>query len=777
MTVEIENEASFLTAIRSEFNLFAGAGFSVLAQHAGKTLPVGEQLSNELRSHFGVDLEKNLSLPQIHTIINSLRSQELDAFLRDRYSVDHFDKRYSVVERMSPRAIFTTNIDNLFQNIFRNSTQSYLNDLYVKGAALSSRSAVDLIQLHGSVTDPNRPLTFGTLDIAAAASRDPDKWAFLRQRLEAYPTLYWGYSLNDSGTLQSLRTRATNESTIGDAWLQIRPNSAETALADYYRALNFQLIVAETDELLDYLASQLLTTSTQAYKATSSLENIPPNADVAVRPLEDYFLGAAPSWSDIYGGKLHKTSYYRFVANRVAAGQSTILAGIPASGKTTLLMQVLAHVPFDGPRMMFDGLGNAEAELLRRRIGNGQALVGLDNVASDADALAVLSKAPNVVIVAADRDYTLSSARNIVNKTNIEIHGVTSLTPQDQQSIWQSIPLRIRSSQITFPEVEGRAAPSTFEFIKENVTGQLLGERLIEYVTEMLKEDPDQAHMLILACYMHSTKVPLSMDIAISFFRDRITDYRTVYSMLEAVGDLLQEYEGEFCYEEQDYFSARSIIVSESVIEGVPSSGLRNVLSNFHMNITPLRVPGFKTFRRRGYDSKIFARSFPNYVEGAALYDHILSKPEINGDPYVVQHKALFLAEKRQFELAFREIDRVRGGLRYGRVNWTIENSYNKILFRANIDKAPYVAEAEHLCRRALEGLDAAYEKDKRKGVHALVFADSAIAFSKVVLDDETVGLLERAEEMLTSVIGSDPWLDRPKYARGDVRRRLKDLR
>lgn len=776
MTVTIENEASFLTAMRSRFNLFAGAGFSVLAQSAAGPLPVGGALAGELRTRFGVDAGASLDLPQLHTLINASHPQELDEYIRERFKVSTLDDRYAVIEKLAPQAIFTTNVDDLFQNIFRNSQSHYLNDVYAQGASLSTRTAVELIQLHGAVSDTTRTLTFGTLDIAAAASRDPDKWAFLRQRLAQSPTLYWGYSMSDSGTLQSLRTGNANPSTIGDAWIQIRPNSAETALADYFRALNLQIIVADTGDLLEYLSHKSPSGSERIELAEPALENLPPTSDVAARPLEDYFLGAAPSWSDIYGGGLQRTSHYRTIADRVAAGRNTVVAGIPASGKTTLLMQVAAHAPFDGPRLMFDGLNAAEAGLIRRRIGNGRALVVLDNVASDADSLSILAGAPNAVIVAADRDYTLSSVTNIVSRSRTEIIGVTALTNPDLQAIWHSIPLRIRSKRLQMPPTTSGVALSALEFIKGNVSGQLLGERLADHVSVMLKEDPDQAHILILACYLHSARVPLSMDVALAFFRDRITDYRTIYAMLESVGALLQEYEGVLDQNDQDYFSARSMIVSETVIDGVASSALRAVLQRFHTSISPLRVPGFKTFKRRGYDFRLFTKAFPRFHEGIELYNHILEKPEIDRDPYVVQHKALFLAEHRQFEDAFREIDRARGARNRKQVNWTIENSYNKILFRANIDKADRLTEAAELCARALSGLREAYEKDSRKGTHALVYADSAIRFSRAILTEETVSQLELALEMLTEVISSESWLDRPKYARGDVQRRLREL-
>lgn len=716
----------------------------------------------------------NLSLPQLYTVLSATIPQELDQFVRNRFVVTTYDNSYSVIEKLGPRSIFTTNVDDLFERIFFNSKSFYLNDVYAEGASLNSRSSVELIQLHGSVRARDRALTFGSLDIATAAGRDPDRWNFLRQNLMSFPTLYWGYSMNDTGTLQSLRSTLPGQQSISEGWIQIRPQSAESAMTDFYRALGLQLIVADTHELLLYLEDNV-TPEAPTAAIDVSLENLPASVNVPMRPTEDFFMGASPSWSDIYGNSVTKTSHYRTVANRISAGVNTVITGIPASGKTTLLMQLAAQAPFSGPRLMFDGLGEAEAKLLARRIGTRSALVALDNVASDAGALAVLSKLPNIVVIAADRDYTLSSVSNLITKTKTEIVSITALTKRDIQQIWQTIPLRIRVSKLRLPDTSPGVEPSIFEFIRTNVTGQGLEERLIQYVQDMLDEDIDQAEVLILACYLHYARVPLSMDVTLAYFRGSISDYKRVYEMMSAVGDLMHEYEGDLQLDNQDYFAARSMMISELVLYGVPSSALRSVLQRFHTNVSPLRINSFSAFKRRGFESRIFSKAFPSFKDGTALYDAIIEKQDVNTVPYIAQHKALFLADKKQYDLAFAEIDTARGSRR-GKVNWTIDNSYNKILFMANVDKVFIDPEALELCLRALQGLKTAFDSDSRKGAHALVYADCAIRLSRVIVDDEALERLHMAREMLSSVMTAESWLERPKFARSDVVRRINEL-
>ncbi|XKH56937.1 SIR2 family protein [Citricoccus nitrophenolicus] len=775
--IDVENSASFLQAARSGINIFAGAGWSLMAQSELGPLPVGDMLTRELRTEFGIDPNGSLDLPQLSTVIAARNSQGLEAYLRKRFTVATFDPKYRVLEQIAIRSIFTTNIDDLFEAVLGESNEHFLNDVYTRGAA-SSPAAIDIVKLHGSVRDSNRPFVFGPLDLAAAATSDPDRWMLLRQRLRDSPTLFTGYSLRDAGTLQVLRSGHSSQELPGSAWIQIRPGSDDPALIEYFRAIGFQIIVAETEEILDYLDDNLGPTS-EAPAADSNLGNVPYPTQVPPRPLEDFFLGAAPSWSDIYSPQVVRCSHFATVLNNIAAGANTLLSGIPGSGKTTLLMQVAAQAPFDGPRILLDSPSAPEAELLIRQVGEAQALILVDNVAGDIEALVQLTRLPHAVVVAADRDYNLSSVSHRIAKARIGARLATSaLTPEDLQRVWHSIPVRIRRRQMERPKTSYSIMPTVNEMVRANLSEKSLDERLIEYVGSIYRSEPEDALMLILACYMHYSRVPLSMDVAVAFFRDYLDDYRTLYAMLESVGDLLSEYQGFGDKDDQDYFAARSMQVAENVLNGVPGSALRRMLQRFQANVTPLRVPSYDIFRRRGYDYRLFARAFSSWVDGADEYEKIKAKLEIQhvGQQYYVeQQKALFLAEHRQFDEAFREIDKARGARK--RVNWTIENTYNRILFRANLIKAGTISEAQSLCFRALDGLENAYDSDQRKGLHALVYADCSLRLSRAIDPELVRGHLERAEQMLKTVLsGDESWLERPKYVIREVERRLRDL-
>src|SRR3979411_1975477 len=71
---------------------FLGAGFSVLAKNAaGKFLPAGHALRDDLVEVFRRPELKDLSLAKVCTIIEATRTDLLERYLREVFSVASFD--------------------------------------------------------------------------------------------------------------------------------------------------------------------------------------------------------------------------------------------------------------------------------------------------------------------------------------------------------------------------------------------------------------------------------------------------------------------------------------------------------------------------------------------------------------------------------------------------------------------------------------------------------------------------------------------------------------
>ena len=118
--MEIELKNTLEKHLKSGVNLFTGAGFSTYAESQGLNLPVGDALKNEIIAKFP-SIPRTLGLPQLCTLLSATKKNELNDFLRKRFCVTKYDICYNNLMNVEIKNIFTTNIDNLIQNIFKDS--------------------------------------------------------------------------------------------------------------------------------------------------------------------------------------------------------------------------------------------------------------------------------------------------------------------------------------------------------------------------------------------------------------------------------------------------------------------------------------------------------------------------------------------------------------------------------------------------------------------------------------------------------------------------------
>jgi hypothetical protein len=116
--MEIEYEHIFESALGQGINLFVGSGFSTLARDSeDRPMPTGTELQAELIGEFGLSHTSGLTLPQIATILEVSRKDRFYSFLKNRFTVAEFDSRYSCLDSVNIKTIFTTNIDDLIFKI------------------------------------------------------------------------------------------------------------------------------------------------------------------------------------------------------------------------------------------------------------------------------------------------------------------------------------------------------------------------------------------------------------------------------------------------------------------------------------------------------------------------------------------------------------------------------------------------------------------------------------------------------------------------------------
>lgn len=657
----------------------------------------------------------------------------LNEFFRSRFAVTEYDKSYQNLERLNIKSIFTTNIDDLIFKIFEDSQKYYINDISLRGPSIVGSSAIDYIALHGSIIHPKTEnLDFSPIEIASSFERDKDKWFGYINRTQQTPTIYWGYSIADAGVLQALSKETTHGRERAPAWVTLRKEDDDAI--EYYTSMGFQIIVCETRDLLNYfgqIKKQKIAGEPKRLLDKRFSEYLIPSVNsVPVRPISEFYLGAEPTWYDIFLGQLHKTKHFSKIQNCISGNKNCILIGTAVTGKSTLLRLLATSGSATAQPLFIDEITPEKAKILARDIdAEGiKTLAFIDNAADAWEAIGILSNSSNIQIIAAERDYIYDSVAHRFAKKKFEILDISGLPPLDVQAVQDKIPTGIQRAQtkVTNNPLHVDFDPTFFEVLDSNIAGHFLADRFIEALKGLKNESPEKHDLLLLSCYLYSCRVPTSVDVASSLLADSCPDPRQVYELLTGMSNLLSKYEGTLADTEQAYFVPRSRSVAETVMHRVSPNELRRFLNNFHSNVSPTKIPRYDIFRRMGYDANLTKRAFPNWEEGLRFYENCFER---DGSHSFKQQGAIYLSRKKQYPLAFKWIDEAMSIA--GKRGASVRNTYAVIMFNANFDKPSSLPEVTATLDESMQILKQCYTDDLRKVYHAKVFSDQAVKYAE----------------------------------------------
>lgn len=770
MAITIEREPTFKASLTLGINVFLGAGFSILAKSkTGGPLPLADQLKMELCTKFeSSDLEA-LSLPRVYDVLFRQRSSELISFLKARFTVSAYDERYQNLLRLKLASIITTNIDDLIYKVFADNPPRYLNDILIGGSAFKAEDAVDYIPLHGSIMHEEPNYTFGSLDLASAFARDPDRFHFLTERVQRFPTLFCGYSLQDAGSLQALDKRTIGGRDHQPKWIQLRGSTEADRL--YFSALGFSIIEGTTEELLQYFADNLpdLPISDSGKIELHKYERVPQLAEVKSRSLSEFLLGSPPIWHDVLTNRIPRLSYYQLCEDFVNSGEHVFIVGIPQSGKSTLLMQLAAFINAPGPKIMLEAGDAGKAHSVVARLAGSKAVIFIDDAANSADVLNILTDSKPILVVAAERHFNIETASHRFERGRFNVVDISDLSEQDMHDMYNVIPREMRKPTLSIPRMAGSRSPSLYELISFNTRGSQLAARFAQGIRDMEARGIEAHDLFVMACYVHSCRTPVSFDMAWAFLR--AGDYRDVYAEIEKLGALLSEYVGDeevVLDENQDYFSPRSLHVSEAVLNASSRDAFRRMFLRFHRNVSTFRIAQYDIFKRWGYDAGYARRAFTDAQEGIKFYDDVFER---DGSYYLLQQKAIFLSRQKMFKEAFATIDDAL--LLSGGKIPSIRHTHAEILFDANINLAHSDRSARFELRKSLSILEECRNYDRRKAYHAFKFSEEACNYYDAYMDAEATEYLKKAESWLEEELANPFSARRARYHLRDVQRRL----
>jgi tetratricopeptide (TPR) repeat protein len=279
-----------------------------------------------------------------------------------------------------------------------------------------------------------------------------------------------------------------------------------------------------------------------------------------------------------------------------------------------------------------------------------------------------------------------------------------------------------------------------------------LRERFRAVLAQLEATDSRLSQLLVMISYVNYCRTPVSMDMILAYLKGQYSDFQEIYDLLRTLGQMVAEHTGTSVIQDQDYYVPRSMLLGTAVMDNCSSDLLREVITNFHKNVSPYRIVEFSTFKRNAFDNGIMIRAFRDEAEGLSFYEEVLAS---DNSPYTYQHAALYASKMKNFQMAFEWINKALT-LSGNRI-WSIRNSYAVILFNANFRHFDDAVGRESL-RESMAILKACYTADRRKPYHAATYAKQALRLWREYRAQEAWTYLELALSWLQEERVRVPW-------------------
>lgn len=761
---------TLIDAMHSGVNLFVGAGFSVYAKDINeKNLPTGNKLIEELHTIFGSGQQ---DLARYCSVMEKKNKTALVDYLTKRFKVSSYDKCYLNLNLINLKGVYTTNIDDLIPQIIEKSDSRYVNYQHTNGDCVDERG-VNYLPLHGYVQNPERGYVFSVEKIANIFNQATRIWSYLSAALEKYPTVFIGYGLNDAGVIEAITSEQTFQNAQKSKWIVLYNPTKDDI--EYFESMGFNIVIADTKEFLDAIETFDEWDNIKANQNKDIEKLLPANIipkdtrGQIQRPIEEFYRGLPPKWTDILRNVIYKTSHYKNIEDSIFNRQKgTIIIGSPISGKTTLSMQVGYFIQYSGVKLFFTDLNQGRANYISKIIGNKNALLIVENFTDDIQAFMTLKALPNVKLVGVDRSHNFGYVSHLIDKNRFDIINVTPLTEFDIQGIIDTIPDGIRKSEANIRKSKLRDMDeSIFEIVIRYIKGESVKKRYKNFIDKLEIDDIALAEFLVLCAYMHAARVPLSMEVAYSYFDD--FSYSDVIDMRDQLADFLKEDDAEELAQNNiNGYRPRSSITSDAILAYVSPVLLAKVLNTLIDNVSYVKICNFKTFRKWAFDKVLMSKAFPNWEEGKKFYEKAFLFD--NKNPYVLQQGALYLSSKQKYQEAFDWIDKAK--ILTNDRQFSIRNSHAIIMFEANYNIK--TDEAEDQLDRSMEILHKCFDDDMRKTFHAKTYADQALRYYKKYNNPKSIEYLRQSLVWLEQERNANTWASDLKSYINKVRDALR---
>ncbi len=746
----------FNADLSGPLNLFTGAGFSTLARNGAKdSLPVGDGLKNLLVKEFALDAYSSLDLAGLYAVLLADRRDALRAFLEAVFTVDRYDPQYDALRLLDVNFLYTTNIDDLPFHIFdaRNAQNArVLHDSGMYGAPRQPSEVVQFIPLHGNIRHDDADFLFTPGQISSAFASDRQTWYVFQRELQARPTFFLGYGMRDAGVLQALHDGASRSQF--NRWILLRRQ--DEAAAAMYTSMGFHVLVGETQDFLSAVdargAPQATALQTPSHRAFTG--QVPGVAEVAQRPIRNFFLGSEPEWSDAYSAQVVRRRVNSAVKNSIFNGRHVAVVGLPLSGKTTILKQVATELTVNRPVLYFDRISEPQAQrVIAEHSGSAaKALIFVDNMLDSRDSIDKIVTGIGAQVVCAEQSIYFDSVTLRSMQGKLDVHSSSDIINQDLQSIIDSIPVDIRRWHPDNIDSVTRDSGEygLFESFRRHVFDENLTDRFRTKLAEFESKDGEAFQVYIMACYVAACRTIVSFDMIYAFLSRPKKTYTDVYNIMDRIDSFLVEVDLPDD-PHQDHFSVRSGALARVALKVCQPNAFGQIYERFHSSVPSRLVVDYPVFRRYAYDNDYARKAFPRVEDGERFYKRLVHSTE---NAYDYQHGAIYLSKMKSFTEAFSWIDTALSKSR-GKV-FSIRNTHARILFEANIDILKKNT-ADHTAldgiRESMDVLERCIKDDARRSYHLLRYSDQALQYGEIMSDLASYNWLKHSQQSLQQMV------------------------
>lgn len=702
MLKQLDEKLLYRSVAYNKAVLFLGAGFSVEATNTlGEPLPSGDDLARKLWEWMGHAAKYGTwtaALGRLDKLFDAARKSKgdkaLSQFLKESLTVSSYAEWYKNISRPYWRRIYTTNVDQLTERVYVDTTIQKLEIINAITQRYTERdqflSRIQYVKLNGDLKDSLDHITFGARQYSKRTS-EYDTWYdhFVRD-YSMHCTVLIGTQLDEPLFWQAVEARQGRKGAARELRLKsflVSPTISPIT-ADALEEFNVVPVEATGAQFFEYLAelteplpsvedALIIAAPERAeyfrYKTEKAdelktffgafskvLVQDPPKSHRSL-----FLVGGAPTWDDITLALDARREITADVQEQLATAAEAktaftmfLLDGHRGSGKSTLCMRVGLNLAAAG-HLVFYGFG----ENMPPSYVLGAALTSIDQQAiliiDDAEwvlgqitALSEefkkLSKPP--VVLLALRTNSLHLLRGEVDVTRLTI---PELTDADIKAV-----IEVLTSENKLGVMAGKRETEIADRFRLRAKKQLLvalmevtsGEDFDLIVSKEYTEiEPLPLRLTYLAaCLASAEGASLSRDQLVAV--TTLTPAQILSAVEMELRQVLVPLPGS-----DDRWVARHQLIAETVVEQAAKAQLAEaytgLLSVLAHDMDPKARKGegkrwYSLYKRLISHVAIYKRFSKNVAEARAIFDEVTD---------LVRHDAHFWLQYGSLELEYGE--------------------------------------------------------------------------------------------------------------------------